>query len=114
MEVSENLTETKSPCLTCRRVANPRACENKNCNPWRQWFIERWDRIRQSVREQMENAEPVPPSVSIGGRRYSTPDQVREYRARNPCESCVLPKDLCTTPCRMRRSWEEANGEASV
>lgn len=31
-----------SPCEGCMRVANPDACENKNCKLWKNWFLRRW------------------------------------------------------------------------
>ena len=35
----------RSPCLSCTRVACPGDCENKACKEWKQWFLNRWDRI---------------------------------------------------------------------
>lgn len=32
----------QSPCLTCMRVDNPNACENKTCKEWKKWFLGRW------------------------------------------------------------------------
>ena len=40
-----NKNMTPSPCLTCTRVADPKDCENKQCKPWSQWFLSRWDLI---------------------------------------------------------------------
>ena len=30
------------PCKTCKRVKDPRGCENKNCNDWCEWLLEKW------------------------------------------------------------------------
>ncbi len=35
----------ESPCLKCNRVKDPKNCENKNCNPWRNWFLKSWNSI---------------------------------------------------------------------
>lgn len=40
-----NKTNTPSPCLTCKRVADPCDCENKQCKLWSQWFLGRWEQI---------------------------------------------------------------------
>ncbi len=34
------------PCRRCKRVEDPLMCENKHCNVWRAWFVQRWDRTR--------------------------------------------------------------------
>ena len=38
-------TNSPSPCKECTRVANPDACENKNCKYWKAWFLRRWSGI---------------------------------------------------------------------
>ena len=35
----------EKPCLTCTRVKNPKNCENKNCQEWREWFIKKWSEL---------------------------------------------------------------------
>lgn len=32
----------KKPCDRCTRCKNPMDCENKNCQPWREWFFASW------------------------------------------------------------------------
>lgn len=36
----------ESPCTGCQRVANPQACDNKDCMRWRRWFINRWEQLQ--------------------------------------------------------------------
>ena len=67
--------------------------------------------IHRYPRRQMEQAELKPVGVSVGGTRYAAPHQVQAYLQKDPCKECMCPKDLCTTPCRVRRAWEEAKGE---
>ncbi len=100
-----------SPCLRCIKVADPRNCENKNCKTWQAWFLGRWELIRQYPRQEMDRTPLKPAGVAIGGSRYCHPAQVKTYLTKDPCESCRCPKDLCTTPCRIRRTWEEARGD---
>ena len=100
-----------SPCLCCTRVPDPRACDNKNCRQWRQWFLGRWELIRRYPRQQMDTAVLKPVGVSVGGRRYAPPHQVKAYLQKDPCKECICPKELCNAPCRVRRVWEEAKGE---
>lgn len=77
-----------SPCMACRRVLDPDACENKNCKAWRCWFIARWDRLRQAL--------------GAGQVRATG------YLDRDPCGGCLCAKDLCVTPCQAKAAWEEA------
>jgi hypothetical protein len=94
-----------SPCIVCNRVKDPENCENKQCRVWRDWFCTRWELIHRFPRVMMENAELTPVGVSVGGRVYPAPHQVEEYRKKNPCDSCLCPKDLCKSPCALRRQW---------
>ena len=32
-----------SPCVGCKRVAEPENCDNKMCADWRRWYEKRWD-----------------------------------------------------------------------
>ncbi len=100
-----------SPCLSCSRVQDPRMCDNKNCKPWRQWFLDRWALIHSYPRRQMEQAELKPVGVNVGGKHYAAPHQVRAYLKKDPCQDCVCPKELCSSPCRVRRAWEETKKE---
>ena len=40
-ECQEIETKDLCPCIECTRVQNPSACENKNCNIWRRWFLQK-------------------------------------------------------------------------
>lgn len=71
-----------SPCKTCVRVVDPGMCEDKNCQQWRQWFMEVWDATRQ--RFALE--EPLDP---------------------DPCVACLCPRELCAVPCHKKQAWEE-------
>lgn len=103
-----------SPCLGCTRVENPEECENKKCKPWQAWFLGRWELIHQYSRRQMDNSVPQPAGVPLGGRHYALPHQVEAYLGADPCEDCQCPKDLCTSPCRVRRAWKEARKESGL
>ena len=105
------MNKMPSPCLRCTRVADPRACENKSCAAWRQWFIAGWENLRRSARADMDEVQPKPAGVNIGGTYYSPPHLVAQYLRNDPCKNCLCPKDLCTAPCRIRRAWDEAKGE---
>lgn len=100
-----------SPCTLCARVRDPENCENKNCKVWQRWFLSRWALIRGFPRQAMEEAPMKPMGVPLGGRHYCHPAQARAYLQTNPCENCKCPRDLCDTPCRVRRTWEEMKGE---
>ncbi len=94
-----------SPCLICTRVKDPENCENKHCKVWRAWFLRRWSLIHRFPREAMEQAELKPVGVNVGGRVYAAPHQIEAYQKKDPCDSCLCPKDLCSSPCPMRRQW---------
>ena len=94
----------KKPCLNCRRVDDPLACDNKCCKVWQKWFCESWDRLRRQPRLSRE-AKPVRAGTDIGGVRYALPHQVDDYLDRDPCEGCLCPRDLCGIPCRVKRDW---------
>lgn len=100
-----------NPCLSCTLVADPESCQNKNCAPWRQWFISRWDQMRQVHRQEMETLELKPIGVNIGGNYYMASHQRLAYLRKNPCNDCLCPKDLCVTPCQLRRTWDAAREE---
>lgn len=100
-----------SPCLSCTRVTNPANCENKLCGTWRQWFLQRWELIRSYPRYRMEQTVLHPTGICLGGCFYETPDRTRTYLHTDPCKDCISPRDLCTTPCKVRKAWETAKGE---
>lgn len=95
--------ELPPPCRGCTQVRNPLSCENKGCQLWRQWFINRWNGLRTYPRQEMDRTVPV--GISIGGRRYLHPDDMRRYRRQDPCQGCGCPRDLCKTPCRAKMIW---------
>ncbi len=105
------MKRTPSPCLRCTRVANPRECDNKNCKQWQAWFLQRWEMIHAYPRKKMEQSKVVPVGVPLGGQHYAAPHQVQAYLRTDPCQACLCPKDLCATPCRIRRDWEAAKQE---
>ena len=100
------------PCLTCTRVKNPSDCEIKSCKEWRSWFVVRWDAMRKGVFASMQQAPVTEDVIRVGGHKYSHPDRVREYiRSGNPCASCACPKELCDTPCQVRKVWDKRRKE---
>ena len=100
-----------SPCLRCTLVADPRQCQDKDCQPWRQWFIARWNTLRAYPRQELEAAGDSYLGLAIGGQRYTLPHRVTDYLDNNPCETCLCPKDLCAEPCRIRRDWDKTRNE---
>jgi hypothetical protein len=36
----------EKPCLTCTRVEDPENCERKGCQAWREWFLKKWEDMR--------------------------------------------------------------------
>lgn len=99
-----------SPCLRCERVPEPEKCDNKECRPWRQWFLDRWELIHRYPRAQAQQAQLEPVGINIGGTVYAAPHTVRAYLSQNPCDSCVCTSDMCTSPCPERLAWESAKG----
>lgn len=99
-----------SPCLVCKRVRNPKACNNKNCEEWRQWFTGRWEQTRRQVRAGLDRIPQVPAGVSIGGHRYIPPHRMREYLQIDPCARCSCYAH-CTASCQARRTWDRIRKE---
>ena len=99
-----------SPCLTCTRVKNPKNCESKVCKDWQTWFIARWDAMRSRIRDEITMATTEEHGVPLGGNRYASPHQVRDFLQKDPCKTCHCPKELCETPCRLRLVWLERTG----
>ena len=105
-------SELPPPCRVCCLVKNPAACENKECKPWRMWFTNTWNRRRREVLGKMEGEGQVLRGVSIGGRRYYNPDDLRQYLRTNPCAACHMGSGNCTSPCRIKQNWEMAKEKA--
>lgn len=104
----------KSPCLQCTRVRDPQNCENKNCKDWQAWFIDRWEAMRQNVRDQMETAPLCEEGIPLGGHQYASPHRVRAYLDTDPCSRCLCPKDLCAVPCPAKTAWNEKQSGVSL
>lgn len=100
------MKNTVNPCLVCGRCADPENCTDKSCRDWQRWFLQKWEQTRESFRQGKEQPNP-PAGVVVGGRHYAAPHEVRNYLRRDPCGSCLCPKDLCHTPCRKRLVWED-------
>lgn len=77
-----------SPCSSCIRISDPDACEDKQCRPWRRWFLARWAEIHALA--------PAAP----------------EHRsaAEDPCAGCICAGDMCMVICPKKRQWLEENG----
>lgn len=103
-----------SPCIYCTKVTDPRACEDKGCPRWQAWFVEKWDAMRLAPRLNMEKQPLQPTGVCIGGIYYSHPHRVREYLQEDPCQKCLVPKDVCCLPCKEKRAWVRAREDVLV
>ena len=103
-----------SPCLTCTRVKNPQSCENKACNDWQCWFLDRWESMRRYVRDQIRKDPLQDAGIPLGGHKYPAPDQIREYLHIDPCTQCQIPADLCSAPCRRKEVWQGAREEVAL
>lgn len=97
-----------SPCMYCTSVPDPRQCENKDCGRWQSWFVGKWDALRLQVRLDREKQELVPAGVCIGGNYYSQPHRIHTYLAKDPCDQCLCPRDVCSLPCKEKRAWLQA------
>lgn len=76
-----------SPCNGCTRTKEPDKCENKRCNPWRQWFLASWERRRRYPWAEME------------ARRAAA-------LTEDPCKQCAKAEKICLRPCIDRGIWE--------
>ena len=65
---------SKSPCETCVIVRDPKNCENKLCQSWQQWFIDRWEALRRQYRQEAEIEH-----FTVGGFRYYHPNAIRRF-----------------------------------
>lgn len=104
----------ESPCVHCKRVKDPKNCENKLCKDWQAWFIDRWETMREQVRKEMDTAQLTVCGIPLGGNQYAHPHRVREYLNADPCDQCPCPKDLCHSPCPVKNAWLEKKGVRCV
>lgn len=83
--MSGTKNKKQSPCLTCTRVPNASKCENKLCQPWKQWFLARWAEIHAFAQHEM----------------------VSKNLSQDPCLGCICSAEVCTVPCRTKQIWQE-------
>lgn len=43
--------EKESPCKTCTIVKDPEICDDKLCKQWREWFMRKWEDLRNGKRK---------------------------------------------------------------
>lgn len=96
-----------SPCSTCDKVPDPQACENKECRPWRQWFMYRWALIHAWGCYHLKQSDLQSADETAGEKVRTSQDRSRSYLSKDPCDGCICPKDLCSTPCRDKRIWQQ-------
>ena len=87
------LIKHHSPCFTCTRVPDPRACDNKECRPWRQWFIDRWAEIHALAPQDQSK------------------DHTSRMTAVDPCDGCICARIACIGLCQKKQQWLEENGD---
>lgn len=97
------------PCCRCTKVADPGCCENAGCTLWQDYFIKRWNQMRENCRKQMDRIPTEPLGVPLGGFYYAPPHLLRKYRQNNPCKTCVIAPP-CKEKCRRRTLWEQQGG----
>lgn len=97
-----------SPCTHCTKVPDARQCNNKDCAPWRRWYLEQWENMRAQVKENTQLKSQGQEGCSIGGVRYALPHRVKGYLDTDPCRGCMCPKELCLVPCAVKRRWQSA------
>ena len=102
-----------SPCLQCIRVRDPQICENKQCNDWQAWFLDRWESMRENVRNQIKNAPVQESGVPLGGHRYAAPHQIQTFLKKDPCNGCTDLKNLCRQPCNAKARWNQMRHEVT-
>ena len=100
------VNKTPSPCKTCRQVSSSYSCDNKDCPRWKAWWLDQWERTRILLC----SVKDAPPEENPYAFQYDTPDHVRRYLSEDPCEKCKIPKEFCSTPCRSKKTWEDARG----
>lgn len=64
--------------------------------------------MRRQPRLQMETKKKEMEGVCIGGVTYALPHRVENYLENDPCKTCLVPRDLCMLPCRVKRAWTKA------
>ena len=42
------------PCKGCTRVKDPENCENKRCQAWQEWFLERWAAMQKNCSHALQ------------------------------------------------------------
>ena len=104
----------KSPCLCCTRVRDPECCENKSCKDWQAWFQDRWESMRENVRNQIKESPTVEVGIPLGGHFYVPPHQIQAYLQKNPCDRCTSPKSLCLEPCSAKARWQKMRNEVKL
>lgn len=97
--------QTERPCLHCERVRDPRNCENKQCNEWRTWFIDRWESVRKGAMQTYGSRGIPKTAISVGGVRYHHPDSIRRFLEKDPCLQCPWRENLCKEPCATKVLW---------
>jgi len=53
-EASYEAVQCQYPCTACVRVKDPANCENKSCRDWKEWFLARWEAMREAVRVDLK------------------------------------------------------------
>ena len=111
---SQSRMELPPPCRCCCQVADPVACDNKDCARWRSWFIRQWDSDRQKMLRSVVLAVQPVPGIPLGGRQYYHPERLMQYLYSDPCKLCYLAKIPCEEACKVRKNWEKAREEAKI
>jgi len=47
----------ESPCLKCTKVDDPYECTSKNCPEWKEWFLDRWNKMRKNILSKIKNLQ---------------------------------------------------------
>ena len=102
---SENKNE--SPCISCTRVADASKCEYKRCLDWQEWFVNRWDSVRNDVRRKTaQKCFVESDTISVGGYKYTHPNHIRRFLQNKPCDDCDYKDGPCEEPCTVLVLWE--------
>lgn len=112
--VNQTRRDLPPPCRNCYQVADPVACENKDCKLWRAWFIAHWNELRKRAQKLVEMEAERSQGIPLGGRHYYHPDYLKRYFEKDPCKVCYLAQCRCEEPCGLRRNWENAKEEAGL
>ncbi len=111
---SQARSELPPPCRSCYQVADPTACENKNCKRWQEWFVAQWDSNRKRILQAATPQVQTIPGIPLGGRYYYHPDRLKRYFEKDPCKVCYLAQCVCQEPCQLRRDWENAKEDENI